>query len=152
MLDDGEAEVRVGRGVAVAGKVLGRRDHAAVPDAADVRAGHVRHELHILAERADVDDRIPGVVVDVDDGIEVDGDAERTALFGRQPSGAIGQLGVSRGADRHRARQPRRAGHHVADAALEVGGREEREVGFALQAIQHRRRHVRIAFARRPVP
>ena len=98
------------------------RNHPAVLDAADVSACHVRDELHVFAEGTDVDDRVPWVVVDVDDRVEVHGDAERAAFLRRQPAGAIRQLGVAGGADRHRARQPRRAGEHVADAALEVGG------------------------------
>ena len=103
----------------------------------------------VLAERPDVDDRVARVVVDVDDRIEVDDDAEGAAFFGGELAGAIREIGIARGADRHRARQPRGAVQHVADAALEVGRRQQRDLRVALQPVEHRRGRVRIAFARR---
>jgi hypothetical protein len=45
VLDHREVEVGVGRRVAVAGEVLGGREHAALLDPAHVRGRHARHQL-----------------------------------------------------------------------------------------------------------
>src|SRR5439155_1213264 len=78
-----------------------------------------------------------------------DANAEGASFFSRYLAGAVRELGVARRANRHRARQPRGAVHHVADAALEIGGREQRHLRLALQPVEQRRRDVGIAFARR---
>ena len=149
MLDDGETQMRVGRGVAMSRKVFRGRRHPAIVHAADIGARHVRHERDVLPERSDVDDRIARVVVDVDNRIEVDGDAEGAALLGGDPAGAIRQLRVARRRDGHRARQPCRAVHDVADAAFEVRSRQERHIGQLLQPVQQRGGRVWITFSRR---
>ena len=81
--DGGDAEVSVGGRVAVPRKMLGGGQH----DAAAVGLGsfdegfHVsRHHLRVLAERADVDDGIVGIIVDIGIGVENPVDTERTRL------------------------------------------------------------------------
>ena len=51
MIDDRQPEVRVDVGVAVPGKVLERREHAARAQTADVRRGQPADQLRRLAER-----------------------------------------------------------------------------------------------------
>ena len=67
-----------------------------------------------------------GVVVDVDDGREVDVDAERAGLDGRDAARLVREPIVAGRAERHRARKGRRPGDAEPDARLEVGRVEER--------------------------
>jgi hypothetical protein len=92
MLDDRQADVRIGRRVAMTGEMLRGCDHPPILHTADVRPGHAGDELNVLSKRPDVDDRIARVVVDVDNRIEVDGDSERPALFGGNPARAIREI------------------------------------------------------------
>ena len=63
-------------GVAVAGEMFERRQHACFLQAAHPSRDHRPGAHRILAERSDVDDRIARVVVDVRDGTEIDVHAE----------------------------------------------------------------------------
>jgi hypothetical protein len=83
VLDHREVEVGVGRGVAVAGEVLGRREHPARLDPLHVGDRHPPHERRVLAEGAEVDDRVRRVVVDVHHRVEVHVDPEGASLAGR---------------------------------------------------------------------
>ena len=77
MRDDRQAEVRIDVGVAVAGKMLQRREHAGVLQPAHQAGDHRAGPRGILAERSDVDHRVARVVVDVRDRGEIDVHAER---------------------------------------------------------------------------
>ena len=105
---DGEAEVGVRGGVAVAGEVLGRGDNAARLRPLHERADHLGHELGPLAVGADVDDGVLRVVVDVRDGGEDLVHADGPRLLGGEVTGGVGELRVARGAEGHRPRQRRR--------------------------------------------
>ena len=61
----GKRQVRVGAGVAVAGKVLRRGEHPVVLEAAHLGRDEPADVGRVLAERAGVDDRVGGIVVDV---------------------------------------------------------------------------------------
>ena len=148
VLDHREVEVGVGRRVAVAGEVLGGREHAALLDPAHVGRRHARHELGVLAERADADHRVLRIHVHVDHRVVVHVDAERPALARADAARALGERRVARRAERHRARHARRALHDVAGAALEVGGEQQRQRGGPLQAVEQRRDRERVALDR----
>ena len=144
ILDDRQPEMRVDVGVAVPGKVLQRRDHAAGLQAADVGAAEAADRRGILAVRPRVDHRIARVVVDVDDRREVDLDADRARLDRGDPAGLVGELLVAGGAERHVARKRRRPFEAEAGAGLEVGGIEQRIRRDRLQAVEQRRRRQRL--------
>ena len=61
----GEREMRIDADVAVAGKMLGGGERAVFLHAANELGDVLGDALRIFAERADVDDRIVGIIVDV---------------------------------------------------------------------------------------
>ena len=63
--DLGHAEMRIGCGIAVAGKMLGGGHHSVGARAANVGGHKVAHLFRIFAKRAGVDNRIRRVGVDV---------------------------------------------------------------------------------------
>ena len=67
-------------GVAMPGEMLGRRDHSMILEAADFGDDESADLGGALAERADVDDRIGRVVVDVGNGREAELDSHGAAL------------------------------------------------------------------------
>ena len=69
--DLSEAEMRIGSGVAVSGKMFGRGQHAALVSAANVRRHEIAHLLGVFSERARVDDGIRRVGIHVGVGEEI---------------------------------------------------------------------------------
>src|SRR5690606_13587333 len=100
-VDDGEPEVRVGLGVAVAGKVFGDGEHSPVLEPFDVRGDEDGDLRRVLAERARVDDRVGRVRVDVGDGREGEVDAGDAGLGGGGVALFVGEAGHAGGADGH---------------------------------------------------
>ena len=103
-----QVHVRIDGGVAVAGEVLGggEREILLVGVRALDEGHHVRGDgLRVLAEGADVDDRIVGVVVDVGDRVVDPVDAEGAGLARRDLA-----LVAREWRDRRRRRTPWRGG------------------------------------------
>ena len=137
--DDRQAEVTVDVGVAVTGEMLERRNHATGGEAARIRHREGRDLRGILAEGAGVDHGIARVVVDVDDGREVDVNAHRPRFDGGDPAGLERQTLIAGGAEGHGARKRRGAGDTESGAGLEIGGDEQRQRRLRLQTIEQRR-------------
>ena len=64
----------------MAGEVLQRGEHAVVAQPLHIGLDEPRHRARVLAERAGIDDRVQGVVVEVGVGSEIDVDADGAAL------------------------------------------------------------------------
>ena len=90
--------------ISVAGKMLGRAQHAAVQQAAYHPVGVTGDLLRRVAVASRTDDRIFRVGIDVHTGGKVEIDAQRAQLPPRQKPGAVGIFRVSRGGDGHSAR------------------------------------------------
>ncbi len=120
MRNDRQAEMRIDVGIAVPGKMLQRREHAGVLEAARKTRDHRAGLGRIFAERSNVDHRIARVVVDVGDRRKVDVHAERARFRADHLAGVIGELRIAGGAKRHRARELGRAGDAHLHAPFEV--------------------------------
>src|SRR5439155_1361209 len=95
-----------------------------------------RHRAGVLAERADIDDRVRRVVVDVGIGGEIDVDADGPALDACGRADRIGIVRIAGGADRHDLRKGGRPHHAHTGAPLEIGRHEERQSGSLLQRVE----------------
>ena len=140
-----QTEMRVDVGVAVAGEMLQRRQHARILQAADPSRHHRASACRILAERSDVDHRIARVVVHIRDRTEVDVHAEGPRFRADDLAGFVGQLRIAGRAERHRPRELRGAGDAHLHAPFEVGRGQKRQRRDRLQAIEDRRQFHRLA-------
>ena len=84
MLDDRKLDMRIGGGVAVAGKMFSARRHARALQLFDDHAAELCHDLGLLAERAIADDRILRIRVDVEHRRVVERDADGRQLRGQR--------------------------------------------------------------------
>ncbi len=101
------------------------------------RADELGHELGVLAERADVDHGVRGVVVDVGHGGERPVDPEGAALAGRDFAREARRVRGARGPEGHRVGQRHDpAPDAEGDPALHVRGDEQGHVGRSLQVVQ----------------
>lgn len=66
MRDNWQPVVRIDVGITMPGKVLGRGDDVLLPKTGNCGDPEGGDRLHILAEGADADDRIPPIAVDID--------------------------------------------------------------------------------------
>ena len=89
--DGRELAVGVQGRVAVAGKVLGRGDHAVLLGALDEGDGHPADVLRVLADGTGVDDGIVRIDVDVDDRGVILVDADGPGFERRDAPHRIGQ-------------------------------------------------------------
>jgi hypothetical protein len=147
--DGDELHVAVERCVAVPREMLGRGEQAAFACATDKGGDEAADHGRVLAVRADVDDGVAGVVVDVDDRGEAPVDAERSTLAGRHHAGEVRVRFRSRGPDRHRVGN----GHDAAadaerHAALHVGGDDQRHRRRILESVQQRRERLDLGLER----
>ena len=90
-MDRGDREMRILFGVAMPGKVFSRGQHPVFLQAVDQRRAHVGDEARILAERSHPDDRIRGIVVDVEHRREGDVHAQRASLERGDASLLVGE-------------------------------------------------------------
>src|SRR5438270_11779623 len=66
-----QLEVRIGAGIAMAGKMLGGGQHASIAGGADVSCGEFAYLLRIFTERPRIDDWVRRIRVDVGNGREI---------------------------------------------------------------------------------
>ncbi len=69
--DLSEAEVRIGGGVAVSGKMFGRDQHAVFVSTPNIRCHEIADLLRVLSERTSVDDGIRRIGIHVSVGKEI---------------------------------------------------------------------------------
>ena len=103
LCDDWQVQMRVHRGGAVSGEMLGRRQDSRALRGLNVRDTEAGDVCRIVTECADPDDWVLRVAVDVQHGGVVDVHPERTELHRCDPAGGRGVRGPPRGAECHRA-------------------------------------------------
>ena len=141
-----QAQVAVYRGVAVSREMLGGGQNEVVlvgMRALDEGLHVGRHILRILAKRADVDDRVLGIVVDVGYRI-VDPVDPQGAHFAFE----TGERRIARRSECHGMRKGRGAGNPHGCAPFEIGPHQQRHACEALHAIQKGRQRVGLRLLR----
>ncbi len=139
-VDQGQVLVAVDGGVAVPREVLGRGHQPAAARTHDEGGAEPPDHLRVLAEGADVDHRVVGVVVDIHHRREGPVDAQRPAFPRRHLADeAGGLLGAGR-ADGHCEGQVDGApGNAEGQATLHVHRHQERHPGLLLEAVEETR-------------
>src|SRR6266571_5272540 len=132
----GQPDVRVGVGIAVAREVLQGGQHAVVLQTTHVRPHQARDGTRILAERANVDDGIKRIVVDVGIGREIHVDADGAALPCGDAADRIRIALVTGRAGGHDHRECRRAHDAHRSAPFEVCRDEQRQLGAPLERVE----------------
>jgi hypothetical protein len=127
--------MRVDSHIAVTGKMFGGRERAMVLHAAHEFRDKVGYAMRIFAERADVDDRVVGIVVEVRIGRENPIDAGGARLERGDPAGLIRKFGIARRTDRHRRRERRAFVDSHARAGFKVSTDEQRNTREALKLV-----------------
>ena len=146
--DRRQSEVGVPVGVAVTGKVLSRCDHAVLLQPTDERGAEHGCQSRILAEGADANHRVCGIVVDVQNRRERDVNPERASFRRRDASLIVGERAIARRSDPHLGGEDRRAAQvdsigeevatagAVAGAELEIRANEQRQCAEPLHRVQ----------------
>ena len=80
LVDERQTCMAVSAGITVTGEMLAGRDNALTLESLDVLHAHFAYKLRIRTERAGVDYRIRGIIVNVENGCKVSIDAERHYL------------------------------------------------------------------------
>ena len=142
--------MRVDVGVAVAGKVLRRRDGAGVGESTDEECREPSDALRAFPERPCVDHRIVRVVVDVDDGCKINLDTDSTRFLANGAGDVACVLVAIRRRDGHVARKDGRAPRveqivgedtslEATETGLEIGRRDQWDTCDALHRVDLRR-------------
>ncbi len=137
-IDARERQMGVGAGVSMAGKMLGRGHAASGVATANEGRDQLADLGGIFAKRARVDDGIVGIGVDVGVGIEVPMDSDGAGLGGGDASELVGVVGAAGGSDGHGVRKAGAALEAHGQAALEVGGKQQRQRTIGLQLVGKR--------------
>jgi hypothetical protein len=98
--DEGQVQMRVHIGIAVAGKVFGASHHAVVLHAFGVHIAFDGYIVAVFAERTGVDDGVGGVVVHIGNGGKIDVNADAAALAGHFFAEFVDEPVVLNGAQR----------------------------------------------------
>ena len=135
--DDGQTDMRVGFGVAVAGKVLDGGDNAAILHPVHVKGGLAVHLVTVFTEGAAVNHGVTAVVIDVNARSEVEVDAHSFTLFGNLAPHLVNQRVVffRQGSEGHLSRE----GHATVEAhgrpPFAVNGHEHRDFAYGLYPV-----------------
>ena len=145
--------MRVGRGIAVTGEML--RGHQNARFRIGVRAfdeadDELRDVLRIFAVRADVDDGVVGVIVDIGIGEEEPLDAHGARFLRRDFAFDAGFIGIARRGEGHGVREDRGGVDAHGSAALEIAGHQQRHFRQTLHAIDEARGFQRIGLRHDP--
>ena len=131
--------MRIHRRIAVTGEMLGRYQHVIPPvgmRALDEGAYLGRNRFRVLAERADIDDRVVRIAIDVRDRIVDPLHAQRARLPCRHLAFEPRKLRIARRAEGHGVREHRYAFHPHGSAAFEIAAHHQRYPGQPLHAVQ----------------
>lgn len=135
--------MRIGCGVAVSGKMLGRGQHAGSMCATNVRAHHLADLLRVGAERTRIDNRILGIGIHIRDREKVPMDADGPRLEAGNSAKSLRIFHAPGRANRHRVGKRRRPMQPVADPKLEIRRNQQRQLGIRLQPVEQLRRFER---------
>jgi len=132
----GHAEVRIGRRVAMSGEMLHRGQHSGFMRALDVGCDQIADLLRVLAEGTRVDDGIFRVGIDVGVRKEVPVNADGAGFFGGDAAEGFGVFHSAVGAEGHGVRENGASHQAHGDAAFKICGKQQRQLRFALQAVE----------------
>jgi hypothetical protein len=143
----GETQVRIHIGIAVAGEMFDGDENAGF--GIGVRAFNVSDDvpgnvLWILAVRADVDDGIIGVVIDIGVRCEDPVDAQSARLTCGVEAFETGSFIIAAGGIGHVVRELHGAGNPHGRAAFEIGRDQQRRAREALDAVEEDGHFVRV--------
>ena len=137
--------MRVGRGVAVSGKMFHGRQHAGLVRPFDVGCDQIADLLRVFAKRARVDDGIGWVRVDISIGKEIPMDANGPRFLRRDAAKCLGVVSLAIGAKGHRVGKIGRPHEARGDSTLEICGDQQGQLGVVLHPVQQLRRFVGLA-------
>ncbi len=144
----GSARMGIDLGVAVSGKMLSGRDHAVVLKSTHECRAQPRRQCWILAVGPRIDDRIGGIVIDVENRCVGDVDAQSPSLERCHSTLLVGERRVAGGSKRHLRRKDDRATQvdgvreeptapcAVAGAKLEVGAEKQWNAAHPLHGVE----------------
>ena len=123
-IDAGDAEMRVGRRVSVAGKMFDRSQHPPFVRALDIRRDQVADLLRIFSEGARIDDGIHRVRVNVGVGEKIPVNTNGARLFGRNAPERLGIFGFAIPAESHGVWKDSRPHQPHRHPTFKVGGKK----------------------------
>ncbi len=134
--DLGDAEVGIGRGIAMAGEMLGRRHHSAGARSPNIRGDEISDLLGILSERTGVDNGVGWIGVYVGVGKEIPVHPDGARLLGGNAAEGLGVLLFPSRAEGHGVRKRGCTAKTHGHTTLKIGGEEQRQFGILLQAVE----------------
>ncbi len=138
--DAGEGKMGISIGIAVPWEMLGGGHAVPIMDSVDEGRDQFADFARVFSEGAGIDNGIAGIGVHVGIGIEIPVHADGARLGGGDASELIGVPEVAGGAKRHGMRKAGAAVESHRQAALKVGGKQQRQLAIALQLVgEHRR-------------
>src|SRR5580704_8782253 len=117
---------------AVPREVLRCRQAAVFFDAADELRSELRDLLRVLPERANVDDRVQGVVIHISVGCEYPMNAGSTGFERSHFSGCVCEFRIARCTNRHCRGKVRSFVESHAGTAFKIGADQERNLSMTL--------------------
>ena len=128
--------MRIGCGVAVAGKMFGRGHHSGGARSPDVGGDEFSNLLGIFSEGTGIDDGIRGIRVNVGIGKEIPVHADCAGFLGGDAAEGLRIFCLSGSSEGHGMREHSGAVKAHGDPALKIGGHKQRPFGLLLQTIQ----------------
>src|SRR5580693_6588957 len=132
-----QRKMRVGGYIAMAGEMFGGCKRAIFFDATNELSGEISHLSRILSKRADVDNRIPGIVINIGVGSEYPVNSDGAGLKRGVLTSCISELWVVCRTDCHSRGEVRSLIEPHASAALKIGPDQERCLGMSLESIRN---------------
>ena len=136
--------MRVGRRIAVAGKMFERRQAICFSDALHQRRTEFANLLRVCSVRADVDDRIVRIIVDIDDRSKKPVYADRPHFLTDDLALTICRRNIASRRDAHVCRERRPGPKLHPQPAFVIGGKEKRNPRERLQFVRYARNGVRL--------
>ena len=138
-VDAADGEVRVGVSVSVAREMLGRGKASEFVGSADEGRDEGADLGGIFAESTSVDDGIVGIGVDGGVWEEIPLHTDGASFGGTDATELVGVVGIDGRTEGHGVRKDGASAQTHGQAALEVGGKQKRQVAIALKLVDDRR-------------
>ncbi len=132
----GNAEMRVGSGVAVTREVLHRSQHSRLVRSLNVGRDQIAHLFGIFSEGSRVNDGVGGIRVHVGVREKIPVHTDGSGFLGGDAAEGLRVLDVAIGSEGHGVRKVRGPQQPRGDTALKVSREQQRQLGFPLQSVQ----------------
>src|ERR1700746_2775362 len=137
--------MRISAHITVAGKMLFSRARAIFFDAPNESRGEIGHLFRLLAERADIDDWVRGVVIHICVGCKYPVDPGGASLERGIFSSCVCKFRIIRRTNCHRRREIRALVETHACTALKISSNQERHFGMCLERVHDYGRWIYLA-------